>query len=100
MRPVCRLFFISLFLFLALTNAYGQDFESKKIVPFVPSPRPGPIVHGNSVTLLNQRLYAVYAFARDDVWVVGDTPEVFSEIVRSDYARWEKLIREAHIKAE
>ena len=39
MRPVRRLFFISLFLFLALTNAYGQDFESKKIVPFVPSPQ-------------------------------------------------------------
>jgi hypothetical protein len=48
------------------------DGSKWKRIPFVPSPRPGPIVHGNSVTLLNQRLYAVYAFAEDNVWVVGD----------------------------
>jgi tripartite-type tricarboxylate transporter receptor subunit TctC len=32
--------------------------------------------------------------------IVADTPEVFAETVRSDYLRWEKIIREAHIKAE
>jgi tripartite-type tricarboxylate transporter receptor subunit TctC len=32
--------------------------------------------------------------------IVADTPEVFAETVRFEYARWEKIIREAHIKAE
>jgi tripartite-type tricarboxylate transporter receptor subunit TctC len=39
-------------------------------------------------------------FAAQGATIVADTPEVFAETVRFEYARWEKIIREAHIKAE
>jgi tripartite-type tricarboxylate transporter receptor subunit TctC len=32
--------------------------------------------------------------------IVADTPEAFAETVRFEHARWGKIIREAHIKAE
>jgi tripartite-type tricarboxylate transporter receptor subunit TctC len=39
-------------------------------------------------------------FEAQGATIVADTPEVFAETVRFEYARWEKIIREAHIKAE
>jgi tripartite-type tricarboxylate transporter receptor subunit TctC len=39
-------------------------------------------------------------FKAQGATIVADTPAVFAETVRSDYARWEKIIREAHMKAE
>ena len=39
-------------------------------------------------------------FEAQGATIVADTPEAFAEVVRLEYARWEKVIREAHIKAE
>ena len=39
MRTNRTILFASLFLFLVANDARAQDFDSKKIVPFVPSPQ-------------------------------------------------------------
>jgi tripartite-type tricarboxylate transporter receptor subunit TctC len=39
-------------------------------------------------------------FAQQGAEIVGDTPEEFAAFVRTDHARWGKIIREAGIKAE
>jgi tripartite-type tricarboxylate transporter receptor subunit TctC len=39
-------------------------------------------------------------FAADGTQVIGSTPEVFAALVKSESAKWAKVIKAAGIKAE
>jgi tripartite-type tricarboxylate transporter receptor subunit TctC len=56
---------------------------------------------------LNQELVRILRQPEAKVWfaaqggdVIGDDPDEFAAIVRADYARWSRIIREASISAE
>jgi tripartite-type tricarboxylate transporter receptor subunit TctC len=59
------------------------------------------------VMRLNQELVRILRQPEAKVWfaaqggdVIGDDPDEFAAIVRADYARWSRIIREASISAE
>jgi tripartite-type tricarboxylate transporter receptor subunit TctC len=81
-------------------------FPNNEIIPWmgiaVPAGTPKEIVNRLNAELSRalQEPSAQSWFKAQGGTIVADTPEVFAEAVRFEYARWEKIIREAHIKAE
>lgn len=68
----------------------------------VPAGTPKEIVHrlNDALSYALREPGAQSWFKGQGATIIADTPEDFAQIVRSEYARWEKIIREARIKAE
>jgi tripartite-type tricarboxylate transporter receptor subunit TctC len=73
-------------------------------VPFVVDYRAGASgiigVQAAMATLVPKGAGVAEIMAKQGLTPAGETPEELHDVIRSDYERWHKIVREANIKAE